>query len=93
MSDIVEQMKTDFAKADIADRVKGVLVNQSGICAENMDDETDLAADLMLDSLDLIETGMKLEEEFEIAIPDCDVDRPELGTVGGLVAYIEGRLA
>lgn len=73
------------------DRLYPLLADYSGVTGFN--DETALAAKdgLDLDSLDLIQLAMKVEEEFEIELPDEEVDKPELGTVGGLLAYIEER--
>jgi len=71
------------------DRILDVASRMSGRTA-NL--ESRLRKDLALDSLDCIELAMQLEEEFGIDIPDADVDRPELGTIGGLVTYIEGRI-
>lgn len=88
-----ERIRDSFRKVDIADRVRGILVKHSGHSQEAMLADTTLKDDLKLDSLDCIEVGMLLEDEFSIDIPDLDVDRPELGTVGGLIAYVEGRLA
>lgn len=48
---------------------------------------------LGLDSLDLINVAMGLEEKFGIELPDEDVDRQELGTVRGLIAHIEAKMA
>lgn len=35
---------------------------------------------------------MKLEQEFGIEITDAHMDRPELGTVGGLAAFVEDAM-
>lgn len=55
--------------------------------------DSDLVADLGLDSLDRIQLAIELEKQFGIEIPDEDVDRPELGTIRGLIAYVEQKLA
>lgn len=55
--------------------------------------DTSLARDLQLDSLDRIEIGLALEEEFGIEIPDDELDAPEMATFGGLCAYIDKRTA
>jgi acyl carrier protein len=39
------------------------------------------------DSLDVVEFGMEVEDEFEIAVPDDQFDR--LKTVGQVVRYIQ----
>lgn len=73
----------------VADRVIAVCEQQSGREAYL---DSELEADLDLDSLDRIELAMQLEEVFDISIPDEAVDNPVLGTVVGLVAYIEAVL-
>lgn len=78
------------------ERVKQVLARLSGVTL--IDDDASLAAHtdaggLALDSLDRIHAAMEIEEEFGLAIPDDDIDRPELGTVAGLAAYLDQRLA
>lgn len=47
---------------------------------------------LELDSLDLWSLIMSLEEEFDIEISDEDAHMPSLGHVGGLVAFVQGKL-
>lgn len=44
------------------------------------------------DSLDLVQLAMALEEEFDIAISDDEVDSPAIDHVGGLVAFVQGKL-
>jgi acyl carrier protein len=46
-------------------------------------------ADLELDSLDVVQMVMAIEEAFDIEIDDDDVDK--LKTVGQLVEYIEEK--
>lgn len=54
--------------------------------------KTRIEGDLGLDSLDRLEIGLKLEEAFNIDIPDDDLDAPEMGTFGGLCDYIDRRM-
>jgi acyl carrier protein len=72
----------------VAERVIAIAEELSG---KDVDVSSRLLEDLELDSLDRIQFAIDLEEEFGIDIPDADVDRPELGTVDGLIRYIEGR--
>lgn len=44
------------------------------------------------DSLDLVQLAMNLEEEFDISISDEEVDSPAIDHVGGLVAFVQGKL-
>ena len=71
--------------------VEAVLRQHSGYRG-TLHDETKLGDKLLLDSLDLIELAMLLEDEFGINIPDRDVDTPELSTFGGLVSYVQGKV-
>lgn len=52
--------------------------------------EDRLREDLGLDSLAVIELLFKLEEAFDLQIPDQDL--PSLSTVASVVAYIEKRV-
>lgn len=72
-------------------KVKAILTRLSGV--HDITDATPLGpTGLDLDSLDRIQVAVELEEAFGIEIPDDDVDDPRMGTAGGIVAYIEGRL-
>ncbi|WP_232102825.1 acyl carrier protein [Gimesia aquarii] len=44
-------------------------------------------ADLNADSLDLVELVMKLEDEYDMQIPDDDYDK--IQTIGDVVRYIK----
>lgn len=74
-------------------RVEAICRHLSGVGTNfSFHNETTLAGDLDLDSLDLVTLAMKIEDEFGIEISDDDVDSPALGTFGGLVAHVEGKL-
>ena len=51
--------------------------------------ETSFIDDLELDSLDIVELMMKIEDEFNIEIPEEDVE--SLKTVGDVVSYLESK--
>lgn len=70
-------------------KVETVCQHQSG---RPVAQDSRLAEDLDLDSLDRIDLAVQFERTFNIDIPDADVDDPSLGTVAGLTAYIERRL-
>ena len=55
----------------IAERVMKILTNDYGTGRKKIDPETPLE-DLGLDSLDIVELGMDVEDEFNIDIPDCE---------------------
>jgi acyl carrier protein len=58
--------------------------------AEQLKMETHFVNDLQLDSLDLMELTMKLEEEFELSVPDEDGEK--LRTIGEVVDYVDEKL-
>lgn len=51
--------------------------------------ETSFKEDLEVDSLDLFELVMALEEEFEVEIPSEDLE--QLTTVGAVVEYLKDK--
>jgi len=51
--------------------------------------ESHLTADLGMDSLDVVELQMELEDRFGITIPDEDVEK--ISTVGLITAYVAGQ--
>ena len=52
--------------------------------------EANLSEDLHMDSLDLTDLVMALEEEFNVLLDD---DVNEINTVGDVVSFIEAKLA
>ncbi|MCK5381523.1 MAG: acyl carrier protein, partial [Candidatus Latescibacteria bacterium] len=56
--------------ASVAERVKGLVVEQLGVNAEQVTPEATFVDDLGADSLDTVELVMAFEEEFDIEIPD-----------------------
>jgi len=71
----------------ILEKVKAILSEQFDIEEDNITAESNLADDLGADSLDVVDLLMSIEDEFEVEIPDTEVEN--LKTVGALVQYIE----
>lgn len=71
----------------VFDQVKGIIVEQLGVEAEEVKPESSFVEDLGADSLDIVELVMALEEEFDMEIPDEDAEK--IKTVGDAVKYIE----
>lgn len=67
-------------------RVLSTQVNNS----DKVSVDADLVEDLGLDSLDVVEVVLALEEEFGVEVPDSDADK--FKTVRNVVEYIEGKL-
>ncbi|MHC5541229.1 acyl carrier protein [Singulisphaera rosea] len=51
--------------------------------------ESRLVEDLAIDSLDLVDVVLKIQDKFDIAIEDDDV--PNLRTVTDLVSYVSAQ--
>lgn len=52
-----------------------------------IDEETELQADLGLNSLDLVSMACEVEDEFEVEIPDRAIK--DFKTIGDVIAFIE----
>lgn len=71
----------------IFEKVKSILVEEFGIDEEAVTSEADLANDLDIDDIDLVDLVMSLEDEFEIELSDETIEH--FSTVGDFVKYIE----
>ena len=75
-----------MAEANIADRVKQIIVEQLGVDAAEVTPTAHFVNDLGADSLDTVELVMALEEEFDTEIPDEQAEK--IQTVGQAIDYI-----
>ncbi len=71
----------------VLEKVKAILSEQFDVEEDTITPETNIADDLGADSLDVVDLLMSVEDEFEIEVPDEEVEN--LKTVGELVKYIE----
>ena len=69
------------------EKLTGLLAEQLKIDVSTITPDTDLKEDLGVDSLDLFEFVMALEEEFDIEIPTDEVS--ELTTLQQVADYLE----
>ena len=76
--------------ADIASRVKAIVVDKLGVDESEVTAEASFTNDLGADSLDTVELIMQFEEEFSIEIPDEEAEG--LLSVGQAVDYITNKL-
>ncbi|MBZ9637309.1 acyl carrier protein [Clostridium sp. FP1] len=74
----------------VFEKVKNVIVEQLGIDEVEVTMEANFADDLGVDSLEIFEIVMSLEEAFEIEIPNEDIEN--IKDIKGIVAYIEAKL-
>ena len=64
-----------------------ILVEQLDVEEDKVTMEASITDDLGADSLDVVDLVMSLEEEFDVEIPDDQVEN--IKTVGDIVRYIE----
>ena len=58
----------------IFEKIKELLSEQLDASADDMSMDTDIANDLGADSLDVVELLMSIEDEFEVEIPDEEIE-------------------
>ena len=69
--------------------VNRIRVSKGLTTLQSLDASSNLRNDLGLTSFDLAELTVHIEDEFEIEVPDDEIEN--IKTVGELVAYIEGN--
>ena len=74
----------------VLEKVKVILAEQFDVEEDSLTNDTDLQDDLGADSLDVVDLLMSIEDEFEIEIPDEEIEH--IRTVGELVDYIESNM-
>ena len=75
-----------MAEDDVLDQIVEIITEQLGVKSEQVTKEARFVDDLGADSLDTVELVMKLEEDFDIEIPDEDAEK--IQTVQDAVEYI-----
>jgi len=71
------------------EKIRACISLQLGIDEEEIKMESSFMSNLGADSLDIVELIMVLEEEYDIEIPDEDVEK--ITTVGDIVKYLKAR--
>ena len=74
----------------VLEKLKAILSEQFDAEEDSITPETSIADDLGADPLDVVDLLMSIEDEFEIEIPDEEIDN--IKTVGELVKYIEDHM-
>lgn len=74
----------------VFDKIREILAEQLDADAEEMTADTRIAEDLGADSLDVVELLMSIEDEFEVEIPDEEIEN--LKTIGDVVEYIQNNM-
>lgn len=75
----------------ILEKLRNLIADQLGVDSSNITMDTNFEEDLGVDSLDIVELSMALEEEFDIG-EMSEEDLATIKTVGDLVHYLQGKL-
>lgn len=73
----------------VFEKIKELLANQLGADEDQMSMDTNIAADLGADSLDVVELLAEIQDEFDIEIPDEEIEN--IKTIGDLTEYIQNN--
>jgi acyl carrier protein len=71
----------------IFDKVRTIICEQLDLEEDKVTLDSNILEDLGADSLDIIDLIMSFEDEFDIEVPDEEIEG--IKTVGDLVKYIE----
>ena len=81
----------DNSSGDLFDRFRRVAVEVLSVSPDQVQVEARFGDDLDADSLDLVELVMALEEEFDISVPEEELEGVE--TVGQAYELVTGKLS
>ena len=73
----------------VFEKVKSIIVEQLDVEEDKVTMDAVIQDDLGADSLDIVDLVMAFEEEFDVEIPDDQVEN--IKTVGDIVKYIEEK--
>ena len=71
----------------VFEKIRQILCDQLDLEEDSITMDSNIVDDLGADSLDVVDLIMSLEDEFNIEIPDEEVEN--VRTVGQIVKYIE----
>ncbi len=73
--------------SDVIEKIKLVIAEQAKMKPKEITEKAKFTEDLGLDSLDMVELIIELEDGLGIEIPDEDAEK--LTTVGEAISYVE----
>ncbi len=74
---------------DVFEKVKKLIAEQFDVEENNISEDSSITDDLGADSLDVVDLVMAIQDEFNIEIPEDEVEN--IKTVGDIVKYIEDK--
>ena len=72
--------------SSVEEKVMDIVSEQLSVPREEITRESSFVDDLKADSLDIVELVMELEDEFDISIPEDEVE--SMNTVGSAIDFI-----
>lgn len=78
--------QTFLDRSEVSERVVSVVKNFEKVDGDKVNEVAKFVEDLGLDSLDVVEVVMAMEEEFTIEIPDNESEK--LTTVAQVIDYV-----
>ena len=73
----------------VFDKVKELISEQLDVKADDITEASNIQDELGADSLDVVDLVMALEDEFDVEIPEDQVEN--IKTVGDIVKFIEDK--
>ncbi|HNX13521.1 MAG TPA: acyl carrier protein [Oscillospiraceae bacterium] len=73
----------------VFNKIREIICTQLDIEPDKVTMDASVTDNLGADSLDLVELVMSIEEEFDLEVPDSEIEN--LKTVGDIVRYIEAN--
>ena len=73
----------------VFDKVKELISEQLDVKADDITEASNIQDDLGADSLDVVDLVMALEDEFDVEIPEDQVEN--IKTVGDIVKFVEDK--
>lgn len=74
----------------VFEKVRAILCEQLDVDEDKVTMDAIVTDDLGADSLDVVDLIMSLEDEFDVEIPDTEVEN--FKTVGDIVRYVEANV-
>ena len=71
------------------EKMKEIIAEQLSVDADSITEASSFKDDLGADSLDVVDLVMALEDEFDVEIPEDQVEN--IKTVGDIVKFIEDK--
>lgn len=72
------------------ERIRAALAEQLGLDESKITMDSDIVEDLEADSLDVVDLIMTLEDEFNVEVPEDQVEN--FKTVGDVVRFVEENM-